>query len=582
MQAVKQSWARVSRGAPPRRLGPPEARRGSAQRARAWLLALGVCLVACSPARPAASAHQVRPETPDDVNIGLARERGNAQLFAWAPWEKATFERAKRERRFILLHGAAVWCHWCHVMEAVTYRDPEVGALLKQRFIAIRVDIDSRPDIEQRYTEWGWPATIVFDPEANEIGKYRGFIRPAELLEILRGAGAAASIDNTRLEPGADSASLSAMPWVAKRALRDMDYYYDEEQGGWGVRQKAPLGENAQLELLRAKSGDVEARKRALFSLRKQAALIDPVWGGIYQYSDGGRWDAPHYEKLMTYQAPNLEAYALAYELSGDAQYLKWARSIAAYVAKFLTAKNGAGFFVSQDADVGAHDPGARFIDGKVFYAANAAERKQLGVPWVDTHVYAEESGLMIAALTALARAGDAPAGRAASVAAAALTRSHVLADGRVSHAAGAGAAAAGGSGGQAFYLGDAAALGLALTRHADFLRQRGSAEAAALRATAERIAESLDAMWDPALGAFWGHTPDPNASGVFARRLHPFRENVMAARFLCSLKRTQADCERGRQALASISTPAALDEQGRMLGAYLLALHEAGWLKLP
>src|SRR5690606_8267431 len=98
----------------------------------------------------------------------------------------------------ILLHGAAVWCHWCHVMEAVTYRDPEVGALLKQRFIAIRVDIDSRPDIEQRYTEWGWPATIVFDPEANEIGKYRGFIRPAELLGILRGAGAAASIDNTR------------------------------------------------------------------------------------------------------------------------------------------------------------------------------------------------------------------------------------------------------------------------------------------------------------------------------------------------------------------------------------------------
>ena len=40
----------------------------------------------------------------------------------WQAWEKSVFERAGRENRYIILHMAAVWCHWCHVMEGTTYR----------------------------------------------------------------------------------------------------------------------------------------------------------------------------------------------------------------------------------------------------------------------------------------------------------------------------------------------------------------------------------------------------------------------------------------------------------------------------
>ncbi|MCA9644914.1 MAG: DUF255 domain-containing protein, partial [Myxococcales bacterium] len=78
------------------------------------LLALAGC---ASRGEPAAAPHLVREGTPDRVNIALARERGGEQAFAFASWSSATFERARKERRFILLHGAAVWCHWCHVME---------------------------------------------------------------------------------------------------------------------------------------------------------------------------------------------------------------------------------------------------------------------------------------------------------------------------------------------------------------------------------------------------------------------------------------------------------------------------------
>ena len=33
----------------------------------------------------------------------------------WQKWDPALLDRAGREDKYILLHMAAVWCHWCHV-----------------------------------------------------------------------------------------------------------------------------------------------------------------------------------------------------------------------------------------------------------------------------------------------------------------------------------------------------------------------------------------------------------------------------------------------------------------------------------
>ena len=41
--------------------------------------------------------------------------------------------------------------------------------------------------------------------------------------------------------------------------------------------------------------------------------LIDPVWGGVYQYSTDGDWDHAHFEKIMSYQADDMRVYAQAY-----------------------------------------------------------------------------------------------------------------------------------------------------------------------------------------------------------------------------------------------------------------------------
>jgi thiol:disulfide interchange protein len=56
----------------------------------------------------------------------------------WRPWSDAVFVEARRGHRFVLLDLEAVWCHWCHVMDANTYSDPEVIKLLQAHYITVK------------------------------------------------------------------------------------------------------------------------------------------------------------------------------------------------------------------------------------------------------------------------------------------------------------------------------------------------------------------------------------------------------------------------------------------------------------
>jgi uncharacterized protein YyaL (SSP411 family) len=92
--------------------------------------------------------------------------RADTPSLPWSKWDASLFDRAQREDKYILLHMAAIWCHWCHVMEGTTYRDPEVQRRILEKFIPVRVDQDSDPALSYRYENWGWPATIMLDKDA--------------------------------------------------------------------------------------------------------------------------------------------------------------------------------------------------------------------------------------------------------------------------------------------------------------------------------------------------------------------------------------------------------------------------------
>jgi thiol:disulfide interchange protein len=120
--------------------------------------------------------------------VAKAPATAEANALPWAPLNAETFARARAEGRIVLVDGSAGWCHWCRVMDATTYRDPEVRKLLAERFLPVRVDVDARPDFEVRYHDWGWPATVLMTGDAEEIGKFRGYMTPEKLLGVLRTA----------------------------------------------------------------------------------------------------------------------------------------------------------------------------------------------------------------------------------------------------------------------------------------------------------------------------------------------------------------------------------------------------------
>jgi uncharacterized protein YyaL (SSP411 family) len=328
---------------------------------------------------------------------GLAADNPppTATRIAWQPWSDSVFIQAKREHKFVLLDLHAVWCHWCHVMDDTTYSDPRVIGWIKSHYIPVSVDQDSRPDLAQRYQDYGWPATVVFNPDGGEIVKRQGYIPPDEMTVMLR----AIVLDPS---PGPSVTSQKPVDLSQPSSGSDIDSLkkqllagYDSKLGGWGIDQKFLNWQNVEYCLVAAQGGDQSAGQMAKQTLSAQLKLIDPVWGGVDQYSAQGDWDHPHFEKIMQFQAENIRIYAKAYAQWKDPVYLKTAEGIYHYVRLFLTSPDGV-VYVSQDADLSESET------GDAYYKLDDAGHRKLGIPRIDQHIYARENGWFIEALTGL------------------------------------------------------------------------------------------------------------------------------------------------------------------------------------
>jgi len=323
---------------------------------------------------------------------------------AWQPWSDAIFEKAKAEKRFVLLDLGAVWCHWCHVMDEMTYADPQVAALIRAKYIAVRVDQDARPDLANRYEDYGWPATIIFNTDGSELVKRRGYIPPKPMASLLQ-----AVIDDptpgpsVSPEPAITAAAESALTNEQRTAMRAAFVRaYDKERGGWGDVHKYLNWDALEYCITEGAAGDAAMERMARQTLTAGMKLIDPAWGGIYQYSTDGDWDHPHFEKIIPVQAENIRVLALASARWNEPHWLEAAQKTRRYIRDFLTSPDGT-FYTSQDADV---VPGEHSGE---YFALDDAARRKLGIPRVDQNVYARENGLVITGLAALyAASGDA------------------------------------------------------------------------------------------------------------------------------------------------------------------------------
>jgi uncharacterized protein len=325
----------------------------------------------------------------------LSAQPGQAAPISWhTHWNDALFVQAAQDHRFVILDLHAVWCHWCHVMDEKTYNDPKVQALISRHYVAVSVDADSDPDLSSRYGDWGWPATIVLAADGSEIVKRRGYIPPEQMASLLQ-----AIIDDPSPGPSVGPAVVIAERGSAKLNSRERaaltkayERIYDEQHGGWGDVHKFIDAAALELTYTKIDGGDASALQHARQTLDANLHLIDPVWGGVYQYSDEVDWSSPHFEKLMSFQADDLRLYSEAFARWQDPRYLAAANSLYRYMSTFLAAPDG-GFYTSQDADVSAQ------VSGHDFYPKDDAARRAIGMPRIDTHEYAREAGWAIRAL---------------------------------------------------------------------------------------------------------------------------------------------------------------------------------------
>src|SRR5260370_85536 len=160
---------------------------------------------------------------------------------------------------------------------------------------------------------------------------------------------------------------------------------YDNEHGSWGTDQKFLHWDSVEyaMDLARLKN-DSRAEHMARQTLAEQLHLLDPAWGGVYQYSTDGDWNSPHFEKIMQMQAENLRIYSLAYAQWRDPQYLHAAQEIQRYLRTFLTSPTGA-VYTSHGAELEAAVDDRRLLArgrvGVVFMQQHLRVTRRVGLP---------------------------------------------------------------------------------------------------------------------------------------------------------------------------------------------------------
>jgi hypothetical protein len=320
----------------------------------------------------------------------------------WNEWSGAAFDRAQREDKPILLGISAVWCHWCHVMDETSYSEPEIIGLINDRFVAIRVDNDQRPDINARYNMGGWPTTAFLTP-GGEVMAGMTYIPPDQMRDVLNQVSTyykdnkatveekirevLASREQVAAAAGAGSEDALS-DQVVRDALHAAEDAYDPVHGGFGNEPKFPHTDAIDL-LLHAylRDGDRDALHMARKTLDYmcKGGTYDQEWGGFYRYSTKRDWSVPHYEKMLEDNALLLRDLLKLYRITGDAEHRRYIDFTVEYIDAWLSDPETGAFYGSQDAD-------------EEFYPLPAEHRKQHAPPYVDHTVYTSWNALAISA----------------------------------------------------------------------------------------------------------------------------------------------------------------------------------------
>ena len=334
--------------------------------------------------------------------IRFSPNANQAHHIDWRPWTPETFALAQSQDRPVLLSISAAWCYWCHVMDETTYSDPDVQAVIRQHFIAVRVDNDHRPDLNSRYNVGGWPTTAFLTPHGGLIGGAT-YLPPDQFLAMMgelqdayradKPAPLHASPRTAEPPPPAGPRRIAAGPEpdaaLVDRVARVVAGAYDARNGGFGSEPKFTNPGILRLVLHLHRTTGQEfygVMARQTLDAMAAAPVYDAVEGGFFRHSAAADWSEPQYEKLLEDNLQLTRLYLDGWIILGEPRYREVAEQTIGLVLRRLYAGPGRGFRGSQ----GAHSD---------YFALNAAQRAAAAPPPSDPSCYAAGDALAVITL---------------------------------------------------------------------------------------------------------------------------------------------------------------------------------------
>jgi uncharacterized protein YyaL (SSP411 family) len=293
----------------------------------------------------------------------------------WRPWGPEALAAARERDVPLLVSIGYSACHWCHVMERESFEDPDVAALMNERFVCVKVDREERPDVDAIYMDavqamtghGGWPLNAFVTPE--QVPFYAGTYFPPvarggmpswrQVLEAVSEAWR-----ERREEIGAQGERLVAHlgvsariepdpgapePGLVRSAVAAICAVEDRAHGGFGAAPKFP--QPSAIELLLA-AGDSAARDVALRALRAMArgGIYDQLGGGFARYAVDAGWVVPHFEKMLYDNAQLARAYLHGWQVSGEEGLRRVCCETLDWALREMRGSEG-GFASALDAD---------------------------------------------------------------------------------------------------------------------------------------------------------------------------------------------------------------------------------------
>lgn len=139
------------------------------------------------------------------------------------PWAKSFLEAkevAARDGKPLLVDFEAEWCGFCKKLDRETYTDERVIRLVRDRFVAVKVDVDREPDLQKKFEVNALPTILCLSAGGDVLQRFEGF-RPPELFlaEIGKSAESSSSFEKLKALAAENPADPSAQRAYARALL---------------------------------------------------------------------------------------------------------------------------------------------------------------------------------------------------------------------------------------------------------------------------------------------------------------------------------------------------------------------------